>query len=363
MAEVLFEKLQIQKSAHVRKTAGGSRYSTSADELEKLKDAHPIVPLILEHRELAKLVTTYVDAPPKLVRADTGRVHTTFNQTVTATGRLSSSDPNLQNIPIRTELGREIRKAFIAPPGRELVVADYSQIELRILAHLSEDPALCEAFKQGQDIHTRTASEVWGIPLDKVTKTQRSAAKAINFGVAYGIGANALSESAGISRDEARAFIDKYFLTFAKVGEYLENTKALAYSQGYIETLYGRRRYLPELRSQIPYLRAAGERMAVNAPIQGTNADAIKLAMIELHKFVAERWGLQKDADVKMLLQVHDELVFEVKRGLGSEIAKLLKEKMEGTIKLRVPVKVDVRVGRSWGELENVEDEHDEPNI
>jgi len=363
LAEVLFEKLQIQKSAHVRKTAGGSRYSTSADELEKLKDAHPIVPLILEHRELSKLVSTYVDALPKLVRPDTGRVHTTFNQTVTATGRLSSSDPNLQNIPIRTELGREIRKAFIAPPGRELVVADYSQIELRILAHLSEDPALCEAFKQGQDIHTRTASEVWGIPIDKVTKTQRSAAKAINFGIAYGIGANALSESAGISRDEARAFIEKYFLTFAKVGEYLENTKALAYSQGYIETLYGRRRYLPELKSQIPYLRAAGERMAVNAPIQGTNADAIKLAMIELHKFVAERWGLQKDSDVKMLLQVHDELVFEVKRGLGNEISKLLKEKMTDAIKLRVPVKVDVRVGRSWGELENVEEEHGQPNI
>ncbi len=363
LAEVLFEKLKIQENARVRKTAGGSRYSTSADELEKLKDAHPIVPLILEHRELSKLVSTYVDALPKLVRHDTGRVHTTFNQTVAATGRLSSSDPNLQNIPIRTELGREIRKAFIAPPGRELVVADYSQIELRILAHLSEDPALCEAFKEGQDIHTRTASEVWGIPIDKVTKTQRSAAKAINFGVAYGIGANALSESAGISRDEARAFIDKYFLTFAKVGEYLENTKALAYSQGYIETLFGRRRYLPELKSQIPYLRAAGERMAVNAPIQGTNADAIKLAMIELHKFVAERWGLQSDADVKMLLQVHDELVFEVKRGLGVEIAKLLKEKMTDAIKLRVPVKVDVRVGRSWGELENVEEEHDGPNI
>ena len=360
LSEVLFTKLNIQGGTRVKKTESGSRYSTSAGELEKFKDAHPIVPLILEHRELAKLLNTYIDAIPLLIRKDTGRVHTSFNQTLTATGRLSSSDPNLQNIPIKTELGREIRKAFIAPPGRELVVADYSQIELRILAHLSEDPALCEAFKQGQDIHTRTASEVWGIPIDKVTKTQRSAAKAINFGVAYGIGANALSESAGISRDEARAFIDKYFLTFAKVGEYLENTKALAYSQGYIETLYGRRRYLPELKSQIPYLRAAGERMAVNAPIQGTNADAIKLAMIELHKLVAERWGLQKDADVKMLLQVHDELVFEVKRGLGNEIAKLLKEKMTDAIKLRVPVKVDVRVGRSWGELENVEDEHED---
>ena len=362
LAEVLLEKLQIQQNARVKKTAGGSRYSTSADELEKLKEAHTIVPLILEHRELAKLVSTYVDALPKLVRPDTHRVHTTFNQTVTATGRLSSSDPNLQNIPIRTELGREIRKAFVAPPGRELVVADYSQIELRILAHLSEDPALCEAFNHGQDIHTRTASEVWGIPLDQVTKTQRSAAKAINFGVAYGIGANALSESAGISRDEARAFIEKYFVTFKRVGEYLENTKALAYAQGYIETMFGRRRYLPELKSQIPYLRAAGERMAVNAPIQGANADAIKLAMIELHQLVAERWGLQKDADVKMLLQVHDELVFEVKRGLGDEIAKLLKDKMEGTIKLRVPVRVDVRVGRSWGELEKFEDEHEDVN-
>jgi len=356
LAEVLFEKLKIQESARVKKTAGGTRYSTAAGELEKLKDAHPIVPLILEHRELSKLVSTYVDALPKLARPDTHRVHTTFNQTVTATGRLSSSDPNLQNIPIRTELGREIRKAFVAAPGRELVVADYSQIELRILAHLSEDPALCAAFREGQDIHTRTASEVWGIPLNEVTKAQRSAAKAINFGVAYGIGANALSESAGISREEARAFIEKYFLTFTKVGEYLEKTKALAYAQGYIETMFGRRRYLPELRSQIPYLRAAGERMAVNAPIQGTNADAIKLAMIELHRLVASRWGLRADSDVKMLLQVHDELVFEVKAGLGSEIAKLLKEKMEGTIKLRVPVKVDVRVGKSWGELEGLDE-------
>ncbi len=363
LAEVLFEKLQIQQNARVRKTAGGSRYSTSADELEKLKDAHPIVPLILEHRELAKLVSTYVDALPKLVRQDTHRVHTTFNQTVTATGRLSSSDPNLQNIPIRTELGREIRKAFVAPAGSELIVADYSQIELRILAHLSEDPALTAAFQNGEDIHRRTASEVWGVPLPKVTKEQRSAAKAINFGIAYGMGENALAESAGIPRTEARAFIEKYFLTFPKVREYLDNTKTLAYAQGYIETIFGRRRYLPELKSNIPYLRAAGERMAVNAPIQGTNADAIKLAMIELNKIIAERWGLQPDAGAKMILQVHDELVFEVKHGMAAIILPLIREKMESAIKLRVPVKVDIRVGRSWGELENAEEKHDEPNI
>jgi DNA polymerase-1 len=360
LAEVLFEKLQIQKRARVKKTAGGSRYSTAAGELEKLKDSHPIVPLILEHRELSKLVSTYVDALPKLVRPDTHRVHTTFNQTVTATGRLSSSDPNLQNIPIRTELGREIRKAFVAAPGHELIVADYSQIELRILAHLSEDPALTEAFRAKQDIHRRTASEVWGIPLDQVTKEQRSAAKAINFGVAYGIGANALGESAGISRDEARAFIEKYFLTFKKVGDFLENTKALAYAQGYVETIFGRRRYLPELRSNIPYLRAAGERMAVNAPIQGSNADAIKLAMIDLHTYVAERYGLSRDAEVKMLLQVHDELVFEAKTGLAEKIAPVIKQKMESAIALRVPVIVDVRVGKSWGELEKFEDEHED---
>jgi DNA polymerase-1 len=196
-----------------------------------------------------------------------------------------------------------------------------------------------------------------------VTKEQRSAAKAINFGVAYGIGANALSESAGISFAEARDFIDKYFLTFPKVSEFIENTKELAHSQGYIETIFGRRRYLPELKSHIPYLRAAGERMAVNAPIQGANADAIKLAMIELHKLVAERWGLQKDAEVKMLLQVHDELVFEVKHGLEAEAARLIREKMESAIELRVPVKVDVRIGKSWGELENFEDAHEEPNV
>lgn len=363
MAEVLFEKLEIQGLARVKKTAGGSRYSTAAGELEKLKDAHPIVPLVLEHRELAKLLSTYVDALPKLVRADTKRVHTTFNQTVTATGRLSSSDPNLQNIPTRTDLGRETRKAFVAAPGHKLIVADYSQIELRILAHLSEDPALSAAFRSGQDIHSATASEIWGIPLDKVTKAQRSAAKAINFGVAYGIGANALAESSGVSREEARAFIEKYFLTFSKVGEYLENTKALAHAQGYVETIFGRRRYLPELKSNIPYLRAAGERMAVNAPIQGTNADAIKLAMVDLHNFIAERWGLHPEADVKMLLQVHDELVFEVKRDLADELAPIIKSKMESAITLRVPVIVDVRTGKSWGDLEKFEDEHDEPNI
>jgi DNA polymerase-1 len=219
------------------------------------------------------------------------------------------------------------------------------------------------AFINGEDIHRRTASEVWGVPLDKVTKDQRSAAKAINFGIAYGMGENALSESAGIPRHEARAFIEKYFLTFPKVREYLDNAKELAYAQGYVETIFGRRRYLPELRSNIPYLRAAGERMAVNAPIQGTNADAIKLAMIELNKIIAERWGLHPGAQVKMLLQVHDELVFEVKKGTAPAIVPAIREKMEGAVKLRVPVKVDIRIGRSWGELENVEEEHDEPNI
>jgi DNA polymerase I len=354
LAAVLFEKLQIQKKVHIRKTEGGTRYSTAAGELEKLKDAHPIIPLILEHRELAKLVSTYVDALPKLVRKDTGRVHTTFNQTVTATGRLSSSDPNLQNIPIRTELGRETRKAFVAAPGRTLIVADYSQIELRILAHLSADPALIEAFRSGQDIHKRTASEIWGIAFDDVTKEQRSAAKAVNFGIAYGVGANALAENAGITRDEARAFIEKYFLTFGRVGDFLERVKEDARRLGYTETLFGRRRYLPELKSHIPYLRAAGERMAINAPIQGTNADAIKLAMIELHAYLADRFGLGPDAEAKMLLQVHDELVFEAKHGLEHELAGVIKEKMEKAITLSVPVVVDVRIGKSWGELEKV---------
>ncbi len=355
LAAVLFEKLQIQKSVYIRKTEKGGRYSTAAGELEKIKDAHPIVTLILEHRELSKLVSTYVDALPKLVRKDTGRVHSTFNQTVTATGRLSSSEPNLQNIPIRTELGRETRKAFVASPGHELIVADYSQIELRILAHLSEDPALVEAFTHGQDIHRRTASEIWGIPMEEVTKEQRSAAKAVNFGIAYGIGPNALSENAGISREEARAFIEKYFLTFGKVREYLDNAKEQACIDGYVSTVFGRRRYIPELKSHIPYLRAAGERMAINAPIQGTNADAIKLAMIDLHHYLAGRFGLGPDAEAKMLLQVHDELVFEVKRGLAKELSAVIKEKMEGAIELRVPVVVDVRIGKSWGELEKFE--------
>jgi len=360
LAEVLFEKLKIQEKVRIRKTAGGTRLSTAAGELEKMKDAHPIVPLILEYRELAKLTSTYVDALPKLVRADTHRIHTTYNQTVAATGRLSSSDPNLQNIPVRSELGREIRKAFVAAPGHELIVADYSQFELRILAHLSEDPAMIDAFKSGQDIHSRTASEVWGVPIDTVTKEQRYAAKAINFGIAYGMGANALAESAGIPREEARAFIDKYFLTFPKVREYIDNTKELAHAQGYAETLFGRRRYLPELHSNIPYLRAAGERMAVNAPIQGTNADAIKLAMIELHHWIGERYGFGADAQVRMLLQVHDELVFETKKGLAEEVIGVIKEKMEHAVMLRVPVVIDVRIGSSWGELENAAEEHEE---
>jgi DNA polymerase-1 len=360
LAEVLFEKLKIQEKVRIRKTAGGTRLSTAAGELEKMKDAHPIVPLILEYRELAKLTSTYVDALPKLVRADTHRIHTTYNQTVAATGRLSSSDPNLQNIPVRSELGREIRKAFVAAPGHELIVADYSQFELRILAHLSEDPAMIDAFKSGQDIHSRTASEVWGVPIDTVTKEQRYAAKAINFGIAYGMGANALAESAGIPREEARAFIDKYFLTFPKVREYIDNTKELAHAQGYAETVFGRRRYLPELRSNIPYLRAAGERMAVNAPIQGTNADAIKLAMIELHHWIGERYGFGADAQVRMLLQVHDELVFETKKGLAEEVIGVIKEKMEHAVMLRVPVVIDVRIGSSWGELENAAEEHEE---
>jgi len=360
LAEVLFDRLKIHEKVRVKKTATGARLSTAAGELEKLKDAHPIVPAILEYRELAKLHSTYGDALPRLVRPDTGRVHTTWNQAVTATGRLSSSEPNLQNIPVRTELGREMRRAFVAAPGRELLVADYSQFELRILAHLANDPTMTDAFRSGEDIHARTASEVWGVAIGAVTKEQRYAAKAINFGIAYGMGANALAESAGIPREEARAFIEKYFLTFGNVREYLTNTKALAAAQGYVETFFGRRRYLPELKSNIPYLRAAGERMAINAPIQGTNADAIKLAMIDLHRWIGEHYGYGSDAPVKMLLQVHDELVFEIEKGLAAKVASTIKKKMEGAISLRVPVVVECRIGRSWGELEKFEDEHED---
>ncbi len=342
LKEVLFGKLKIDTKGVGRTKTG---LSTAADELEKLKDAHPIIPFILEYRELTKLKSTYLDTLPKLVNPKTGRVHTSFNQTVAATGRLSSSDPNLQNIPIRGELGQAIRKAFIAEKGCKLISADYSQIELRIIASLADDEKMIESFRKGEDIHTRTAAEVYDVPIDKVTHDMRSGAKEVNFGILYGMGPGGLAARKGISREKARAFIEKYFLVHKAIYEYIETTKALAHEQGFVETLFGRPRYLPEINSSMPQVRAAAERMAINLPIQGTAADLLKLAMIAIDSQLP---NVSREA--KMVLTVHDELVFEVPDDNVQKVARFVEETMDSVYKLKVPIKSEVRTGRNWGE-------------
>ncbi|HJV32928.1 MAG TPA: DNA polymerase I [Patescibacteria group bacterium] len=352
LQDVLFVKLGLPTKG-IKKTSTG-QLSTGADELEKLRGAHPIIADIFEHREYSKLLSTYVASIPEKIHPKTQRLHTRYNQAVAATGRLSSSDPNLQNIPIRTELGREIRKAFIADKGNVLIAADYSQFELRIAASISEDPKMMEAFRKGADIHTATAAEIWEISEGEVTFEQRRAAKAINFGILYGMGANSLAASAGLSRDEASDFIKRYLDAFKGLRGYMEQAKAQARSLGYVETLFGRRRFLPDINSGVPYLKAEAERMAINMPIQGTQADIIKLAMIRLHEKIAKEYGLGTDADVKMLLQVHDELVFEVKESLAKEAAVWIKDIMEKTVALKVPIDVQPKIGKTWGSLEPI---------
>jgi DNA polymerase-1 len=346
LGRILFEKLEIQKAQgikRVRKTKTG--YSTDVAALEQFKD-HALVKKMLEYRQLAKLKSTYVDALPQLINPRTGRVHTSFNQTVTATGRLSSSDPNLQNIPARTELGREIRKAFIAETAdRCLLSADYSQIELRILAHLSQDATLIESFRSGEDVHRRTASKIFGIPPEQVTAEQRARAKTINFGVIYGMGPMRLARENDISLEEAKRFIDAYFATYPGVHQYTVESIHKAREQGYVTTLLGRRRYLPELFSDNQGMRAAAENMAINTPVQGSSADLIKLAMIHIRERLRrERLSTQ------MLLQVHDELVFEVPVAEIEAVKPLVVEEMEHAIQLDVPIKADVGVGRNWFE-------------
>ncbi|HLC99490.1 MAG TPA: DNA polymerase I, partial [Patescibacteria group bacterium] len=346
LKEILFEKLKISSGGIAR---GKTGLSTAASELDKLADAHPIIPLILENRELSKLASTYVDALPELINKKTGRIHSSFNQTVTATGRLSSSDPNLQNIPIRTEIGKRVRRAFIAEKGNILLSADYSQIELRIVAALSKDPKMLDAFAKGEDIHRRTAAEIWEVAPDKVTPEMRRNAKAINFGIIYGMGPMGLASGAGISREEAQHFIDKYFLVHKGIRMYLDKTKQMAHSKGYVETLFGRRRYFPEMQTQHQGLRAAAEREAVNHPIQGTAADIMKIAMKNLQSITQvqnQQW--------KMILQVHDELVFEIPEGDLAHSAKIIQDGMEKACDLGVPVVVDVKAGANWGEMEEV---------
>lgn len=335
---VLYDKLGL-KPASGRIKKGKTGLSTAASELEKLA-GHPIVDLISEHRELAKLKNTYVDTLPKQLDK-AGRVHTTFNQTVTSTGRLSSSEPNLQNIPVRTELGKEIRAAFVPDNGFVMASLDYSQIELRLAAALTGEKHMIEAFLQGVDIHCETAAEIFGVEQKDVTKEMRSRAKTINFGVLYGMGAAGLAAATKMLRVEAEDFLARYYSSHPAIVDYVERTKALAYKIGYVETIFGRRRYVPEIKSFIPQVQAASERMAVNMPIQGTAADIIKMAMIEIDKNILSD-------EVKMVLQVHDELVFEIKKGKEKKAVADIKDIMENIYKLKVPLLVETEVGERW---------------
>jgi len=338
---VLFGELKLPGA---RKTKSG--YSTDASVLEGLKEVHPVVRLILEYRQLMKLRSTYIDALPALINPRTGRVQTSFNQAVTATGRLSSSEPNLQNIPIRGELGRQMRQAFVAEPPSFLVGGDYSQIDLRVLAHLSQDPGLLAAFRQDEDIHAATASEVFGVALAEVNSEMRRIAKVVNFGIIYGMSDYGLEQATDLSREEAAQFIASYFQRYPKVKDYIESTKQQARERGYVQTLLGRRRYIPELDSSNRQVREAAERMAVNMPVQGTAADIIKLAMIDLQREIDKR-GLRS----KMILQVHDELLFEVPPEEVEQVKGLMKETMSQAMELSVPLKVEVKVGKNWGEM------------
>jgi DNA polymerase I len=342
LAVILFDELKLPVKGIKR---GKTGYSTAAPELEKLQGTHPIIDLIFDQRELAKLLSTYVDSLPQ--QADVqGRVHTTFNQAIAATGRLSSSDPNLQNIPIRTELGRKIRRAFIASPGMELLSCDYSQIELRVIAALARDEKMLAAFRNHQDIHTTTAAAIWGIPPDEVTKDQRRAAKAINFGIIYGQGPVGLAQSAGIPFAEAKKFIAAYFDTYKSVKEWLDATRAKAHAMGYVETLFGRRRPLPDINSGLPQLRAAAERMAINMPVQGTSADIIKLAMIRIQTELPKL-----SANARLLLQVHDELVFEVPPKEVASLAGAVQDIMEHIEDIGCPIIVESKHGKNWEEM------------
>lgn len=337
VGEILFEKLGLKGG---KKTSTG-QYSTSESILEKLD--HPISALILDYRGLSKLKSTYTDGLLKQANNDTHRVHTSYHQALTATGRLSSTDPNLQNIPVREEIGRQIRKAFVAPEGRVLLAADYSQIELRLMAHFSQDDALLDAFRHGQDVHRRTASEVLNIPLDQVTNDQRRQAKAVNFGLLYGMSEFGLIRQLGFTREESQNYIKQYFHRYPGIYEYMQRTRQVALEQGFVETILGRRLYTPEIDARNMMIRKAAERAAINAPLQGSAADIIKMAMIEVDKM------LPKD-QAKMLLQVHDELVFEVDAEIADELAPQLAEVMQSVLEISVPLLVEVGKGKNWDE-------------
>lgn len=342
LGEVLFEDLGLPAK---KKTKSG--YSTNADVLESLMDKHPIVPLIVEYRTLTKLNSTYVDGLLKLIHPD-GRVHSVFKQTETRTGRISSTEPNMQNIPVRKEIGRNMRKFFVAEDGYTLLDADYSQIELRVLASVCGDKNMQEAFSEGRDIHTSTAAQVFDIPEDFVTPEMRSAAKAVNFGIIYGIGAFSLSKDIGVTVAEAKRYIKNYLDNFPKVSEFMDKTVDYGIKNGYVTTLFGRRRYIPELSASNKVLQAFGKRAAMNAPIQGAAADIIKIAMVRVYKKLRE-----EDLDARLILQVHDELIIEAAEKDKDRAEKILKDEMENAVKLAVPMTVDVNSGRSWFEAKD----------
>jgi DNA polymerase-1 len=339
LRRILFEKLGLSP---VKKTKTGP--STDADSLQKMQDAHPIVEALLRYREVEKLRSTYTDALPPLVRDD-GRIHATFNQVGTTTGRISSEAPNLQNVPVRTSEGRELRRAFVADEGCGLLTADYSQIELRVLAHLAEDPGLIEAFERNADIHTTTASRVFGVAEDKVDPFQRRFAKVVNYGLAYGMEAYGLGQRLDIPTEQAREILDAYFEGFPNVHAYMRESVQEAKSRGYTTTIFGRRRQLPELASDNFRIRQMGERMAQNAPVQGSAADIFKLAMIDLDAAL-ESGKLRS----RMVLTVHDELVLEVPEHERETVEPLVREVMEHVTELRVPLVVDIGFGKSWAE-------------
>ena len=340
VGEVLFDRLKIVDKAKKTKTG---QYVTSEEVLESLRGKHEIVGKILEHRGLKKLLGTYIDALPQLINPHTGRIHTSFNQTVTATGRLSSSNPNLQNIPIRNEDGKEIRKAFIPDDGCEFFSADYSQIELRIMAHLSGDPHMIEAFQKGQDIHAATAAKIYKIDLSQVTREQRSKAKTANFGIIYGISVFGLAERLNVDRKEAKELIDGYFQNYPHVKEYMDESIRSAREKGYIETIFKRRRYLPDINSHNAVVRGYAERNAINAPIQGSAADIIKVAMIRIYRRFKEE-GLQS----KMILQVHDELNFSVVPSEREKVEQIVISEMESAYKMKAPLQADCGWGKNW---------------
>ncbi len=341
LGAVLFNELRLEGGKKIK-----SGYSTDAATLEKLKGTHPVIEPLIEYRQVTKIKTTYADSLPSLVNPKTGRVHTSFNQTGTTTGRLSSSDPNLQNIPARGELGRQVRRAFVADKGCILLSADYSQIDLRVAAHLSQDPQLIAAFERGEDIHSSTAAHILGIPPGEVTPDQRRLAKVVNFGVLYGMSGYGLEQATELTREQAEQFIKTYYEKYRGIREYLETTKKQARERGYVETALGRRRYIPDINASNAQVRTSAERMAINMPIQGTSADIIKLAMIRIHAEMKKR-ALKS----RMILQVHDDLVFEVPEAEIDIIKKMVSEIMPDAMKLSVPLTVDIKTGTNWGEM------------